>query len=273
MNTDYPIIAYKNLLNAIGDGTGSYAFTVGTENTSSPILNVINGDKVNPAFPVTDISGGLSIVFSLPTAISAQVFIMGADRHAVAGFKEASGSFTLDYWDGIAWQSLIALTALSLENTSTIYKLSAHTLGLSGAVYQYRLTYSSLPILSAVSIPELYLGTVLEMAPVDYGYDEYNEIYKGSKFQATSGRLYKTLHYRRLEVSPKWSVLERAVYDIAINDFREIALETLQSFWWAWMPDTQPNACYLVSHDADKTAFPIVSSVHRSLSLKLVEEI
>lgn len=273
MTTDYPIIAYNNLLDGLQDGTVTYAFTVGTDNTAAPFTNVSNKDKINPALPLSDAAGGASITISLPTATAAQCLIIGADRHDGAGFKTTGGTFALDYWNGAAWVSLIAATALTAANTSTIYKLAAHTLGLSGGVYQYRIVYAGFTALSNFSIPELYLGTYLEMPPVDFGFDEYNEVYRGSKFDSLSGRIYKTLHYRRLELDPSWSVLERSTYDVLLNAFREDALELLKPFWFAWKPDTAPDEVYFGIHDGDNAAYQIKTAVHRSFKLKFIETV
>ena len=267
MNTDYPIIAHQNLLDSF-----AYTVTVGADETFAPITNVANGDKLRPALPVTDASGGLSITFDFTNATAAEVFILGADRHDAAGYKTTGGTFALDYWNGTAFVSLISATSLTAKDTSTIYKLSTHTLGLNGAVFQYRLAYAGLTASATTVIPELFLGTALEMPPVDYGFDDYPEVFRGAKFNSTLGRIYKTLNYRRLEMSPSWSVVERT-QDVDILALREETLELLKSFWFAWQPDTSPNECYLFINDADKIAYPMKSPVHRTFKLKLIEVI
>jgi len=269
MNTDYPLIAYNNLL----ESTSLITMVAGTNNTSAPMTNVYDKDKLNPAIPQADATGTVTVTFDLPTATSAQVFIMGADRHDAAGFKSTGGTFTLSYWNGVAFVTLLSAVTISAANTATIYKLTTHILGLSGAVYQYQLTYTGFIANSSISIPELFLGQVLELPPVDYGFDEYNEVYRGSKLDSISGRIYKTLHYRRLELYPSWSVLDRQTFDVAINAFREDCLELLKSFWFAWQPDTSPDAVYLGIHDGDNAAYQIKTSVHRTFKLKFVETV
>jgi len=270
---DQPIIVHSSVvdLNAL-DGVSTIQFNVGTSGGGSLATRMFNQDLLSPSIARSDASGVVTFLISVTT--EAQALVLGAHRNDAVGFKSDAGSFTLGFFDGVAFTT-IASGAMTAENTSTVYKLPAHTVVPVGAsnIRNYEMTYTGQPALTDMVIPELFLGAMLEMPNVDYGYDPYNEVYRGAKFTAMSGRLYKTLHYRRLELNPRWSVLERSAYDTAIDNFREDVLETMESFWWAWMPDTAPNECYFMMQDADTTAFPIKSAVHRSMALKLVEDV
>jgi len=273
MAIDYPLIAHNNLLDALVDGTGSYAVTVGTDGTGGPFSDCASRDMLRPALPVADAAGAVTVEISLPTATAAEAFIYGAHRHDSTGYKSTGGTFTLEYWDGAAWVALLTAQTVTAQNVSTIYKLPAHTLGPSGAVYKYRLSMAGFTANSTVVVPELFLGPVLEMPQLDYGFDPYHEIYKGSKFEALSGRVYKNLHFKRLELKPRWAVMERSTYDAEIDIFRESTLETMRSFWWAWQPDSLPNETYMMLDNGTSTSFPIKSPQHRSMALSLVEDI
>jgi len=269
MAVDSPIIAYDNLL----DGSSGYTIIDGSDGLGAPFSNSYNRDILSPAIPTTDSLGAFTIDIDMPSSTAAEVFIMGAHRRESAGFKATGGNVALWYWNGTGWVTAIGTTPITAQNVSTIYKLPAHTLGLNGAVYQYKLTYTSITSISSIFIPELFLGTMLEMKSPDVGYDPYNNVFSGSKFSSLSGRTYKNLHYNRLELKPKWTVLERSVYDAKIADFRELALEPMRSMWWAWMPDTLPNECYLMIHDGNTRPYPIKSVVHRSFALDLIEDV
>lgn len=270
MTNDYPIIAYDNWLAA-----ATFTFTAGTDNTAAPFEYVANDDLTSPALP-TSAGALVTIEISIPVASAvatgAQVFITGAARYDSVGYKTATGSFSIDYWNG-AWVALKTSTALSATDTSTIYKLAAHTLVADGGVYKYRLNYTGLAVDSTVTIPELFLGPVLEMPPVDFGYDEYNDVTVGEKFVSISGRKYKTAHYTHITAHPVWSVISRDTYDEAIMEFRDEVLEHCESLWWAWQPDTSPNSCYLMANKTSSVPFPIKSPVHRSFSLDLEESL
>lgn len=301
MTNDYPIIAYDNWLAA-----ATFTFTAGTDNTAAPFEYVANDDLTSPALPtsagalltvevgipiislVADPSivdqilmqdgfallqeNGDNILTETNYAAGAQVFITGAARYDSVGYKTATGSFSIDYWNG-AWTALKSSTALSDQDTSTIYKLAAHTLVTTNGVYKYRLKYTGLAIDSTVTIPELFLGPALEMPPVDFGYDEYNDVTVGEKFVSISGRKYKTAHYTHITAHPVWSVISRDTYDEAIMEFRDEVLERCESLWWAWQPDTSPNSCYLMANKTSSVSFPIKSPVHRSFSLDLEESL
>jgi len=264
MTTDAPIIAYDNLL--VG---ATYTLNAGTEQTASPISDAATLDLTRPALPKTNASGVVEIEYQVNITVPT-VFIMGAARHDnTAGYKTSYGTFAVHYWNGSAWVTLIT-AALSAVNVSTIYKLAAHIPVAVDSKYKYRLTYSGLTPNSTISIPELFLGSCIEMPFLDFGYDEYNDVLKGNKFTSLSGRTYMVAHYRRLEARPSWSTVPRS-YDQYSQVFREEVIEQAKPFWWSWQPDTSPNATYMVQSNVDHVEYPILSVVHRSLKLDLVE--
>ena len=272
MNYDYPMLSYRNFLEV-----GTLFLISGTDNTASPISNVYDLDTSNPALPTSSATGELEFEIRLPstdTNHTADIVILGADRHFPTGHMTTGFNFTVSVWSATGWVVVGSITPVpsSSENRSYIKKLITHVPVVTGGLYKYKVRYYGLSPNSTVSIPEGYIGPALEMPPVDFGYDEYNDVSSGEQFESISGRVYRTTHYKRLELKPHWSVVSVSM-DNEINEFREGAIEDRKSFWWAWKPDSQPNSCYLMFNKAGAAAYPIKSPVHRSFALDLIEAI
>jgi len=133
-----------------------------------------------------------------------------------------------------------------------------------------RITITGLTAGNPVTIPELYVGPSMQMPFLDYGYDPYVEVFKGKTQDHESGRQTVTLHYKRVELKPRWSIVGNS-YVAAIEDFREEQLENRLPMWWAWQPDTSPTECYMMRHKGESAPFPIKAAGYRSFALDLIE--
>lgn len=236
------------LLNAVGDaGTIIFSYdgvtwttaTSGTANALQAIAS--NGDVFKAVGSNALIESSDGLAWTVGTPISALV-------HYTIGFNE------------VVW--------LTDSTTNTYY--------FAGR-YRYRLTFSGLTVTAEVSIPELFLGPRLTMPNVNFGYDPYNEVSDANTFQTEKGRQYNDVLFKRVELTPKWSILKPAEW-AAVDLFREGAIEPRSPWWWAWKPDTAPTECYLVRHEADSAKMPIIESASDNLlrsftSLKLGEAI
>ena len=263
------MILWHNLL-----AGAAYTVDIGTEEAGRPMSNVANLDTLRPAQITADPSGVAQVTWTLPGSIGygvepfgfgpwggqwpIEAIVLGANRHQSAGFRTP----------GLTWE-IAGLTIQDIwpDNTAVIVKPSAPvmtstvTLKITGAAAGQLIT-----------IPELYVGPAITMPYLDLGYDPYREVSTAPSFKTESGREYLAVRYRRLEVSPRWSVAPSRLWAM-LDYFREQVLEVRKVFWWAWSPDSHPTEVYLTRHNQPAAGMPWRSSVHRSFDLRLVEAV
>jgi hypothetical protein len=130
----------------------------------------------------------------------------------------------------------------------------------------------TMPNTNVLQLPEVFIGDCLRLPFVDFGYDPYHEVTYGTSFISESGREYPQVRYRRMELTPKFSNIERAKW-ASIDAFRENVTELRAPFWFAWSPHSLPNETYLMREDGKDFNFPIKHTNYRDLSGKFVEVI
>jgi len=265
---DQPIILWNNLLAQVT----AYAFTAGVEGEGSLLSDAWTWDTLRPAYPVTDLNGDLVIVFDLPTTVAeAEAVILGAHRRDAVGSRFVGGNVQIEAWTG-AWTSVLNTAISAAVNEASFHSLAAHTLADNGGKYQYRMTLSSLGLMSTAEIPEMFLGPVLTMDYILHGSDPANDVTKASAFEAESGRRFETIHYTRFEDKFNWDEILPSAYP-PIDTFRKQHLNAKKPFWWLWMPDSAPLECYLVRDMSKAPRMPTSTGMRRSLRLNMVEAV
>lgn len=274
MAYDQPIIAFDNLLDTslINIVHGSLA-----EGASLAALN--NADLLRPCTFMPDSTGWVELHIHIGQTVDC--LILGAARNDVSGKLTGVTSLTMQAFMAT---HPFGFSAFGVGNYGGYMQvagtqvLPVDTLSANSALYKFPATahFISVRLLGTVGvpmvIPELFLGRTLTMPYLDYGYDPYNEVAANTLFVAESGREYARLRYRRVELSPSWSMIETALW-AAVDNFRKRALETRQAFWFAWAPDSARTQVYLVRHTGNGAPFPMHSAKHRSLKLTLQEVI
>jgi len=279
MLNNQPIIAYDNLLQG-----NVYTMLAGIDEPSSPLSNAWLWDMSRPALPVADANGILSFSVDTPTGVGfgknalgftpfgqggfgglkvADTFILGASRNLPAGYRFTSGHLQV-LADGV---EVLSQTIYNPINTSVIYQLADHS-----AASKYTITISMLTPNATAVLPEIFIGKSLTMPYVEYGFDEYGEVFAGSNFKAESGREYRSVRYRRLEQKPRWKHIEQSKA-INIRAFIESALESAQPFWFAWAPASHSNAVYMMRHKGDTVKMPLSVGMRFDFALDLIEAI
>jgi len=274
-----PVIAYDNLLQG-----NAYTMLAGIDDASSPLSNAWIWDMSRPALPVADSHGVLSFSINTSAGVGfakdalgfipfgqggfggfkvADTIILGASRNNPAGYRFTGGHLQV-LADGV---EIFNQTIYAPINKTAMYQLAAHS-----AASVYTITISLLAPNATVALPEIFIGTSLVMPFLEYGFDEYGEVFAGSNFKAESGREYRTVRYRRLEQKPRWKYLE-ASQAADIRAFVELALESAQPFWFAWSPVMHPNAVYMMRHKGTSVKMPLSVGMRFDLSLNLVEAI
>jgi len=279
-----PLIGWKNLLAFGNDPT----VTTGTDSTSNPITNVTNGFMTRPALPIADGSGTVVVEFTglnsgfgsfgfgeegfglspFGGVFTADLFIIGAARNNSAGEHFTGGNVKLELYDSVsaAWTTVVDTAMPATANVSQRFLLDP----LTGAATSARLTITGQTANSSVRLPELYLGPAITMPFLDLGFDPYIEVSKGNRVDVSTGRTLRNVRFRRIEVDPSWSNLERATWE-EVDLFREDVIEEAGKFWWLWAPESAPAAVYLVQHDKESAPMPYKSATLRTFRLKLVE--
>ncbi|OIO70892.1 MAG: hypothetical protein COS35_06475 [Zetaproteobacteria bacterium CG02_land_8_20_14_3_00_50_9] len=287
-NTDWPLICWDNQLSLVS----SYSVTLGQDGSSAPLNNAWTWDALRLAIPRADAGGQWQVELDITpqqmldsTSFGAwyfggfgvpDVLVLGAHQHDEAGFRFAEGQVQLEYWNGAAWVELIEQQdIIAAPHQSMICKMAYHEPELVGSAYRYRLTFYGLDASGDFVVPELFLGPALEMPPLDLGYDPENEIWTGSKFRASSGRLVRRTSARQMMGRASWDGDARITADkmIEINMFREAQLEEALPFWWFWMPDSAPFHGYLMLNPAEEVPAPIRSGNYRTWQLPMEESV
>jgi len=264
---DQPIIAWRNALEG-----ATYTFTVGTEEAGYPLSNAWTNDTLRVAQVTADASGTVSVDITLANNLvgygvmpwgvgpyggySGDVFVLGAHRHQSAGYRTS----------GLQWSvGGQVITDIWPNNTSVFQRLTQPITGTS-----VTLTITGAAANQLITIPELYFGPVIDMPYLDYNFDEYDERAEGAIFKTESGREYLSLRYRQVQQKPSWSTITTDLWSI-LDSLREDTFENRKAFWFAWAPDSQPHACYLMRHHGSSVAMPRRSAIHRTMRLDLRE--
>jgi len=193
MSTEYPIIAYNNLLR----GTG-YTVLAGTDEPAAPLSDAWSWDMSRPALPRADANGTLSFSVNTPTGVGygvdangvfssygaatnyggkvvAQAMILGAARNNPGGFRFSGGTLTV-LADGV---QIFSQTIYAPQNASAFYRLPTHA-----AATAYTINITGLAPNATVRMPELYIGNSLQMPALELGYDWYGENVQPTSFKA-----------------------------------------------------------------------------------------
>lgn len=268
--SDRPVICWNNLL-----AGATYTVAAGTELAGALASDMANGDTLRPAQIEADANGVVEVVFDTPGSIGygdmpfgfgpfggvwqIEAIVLGANRHQSAGWRTEGLTWSVqnqtikDIWAGSE--------AVIIRPDTPIDPGAQITVRATGAAPQ-----------QPVTIPELYVGPVIEMPYLDLGYDPYNEVTSAGAFRTESGREYLAIRYRRLELAPKWSVVPESLW-AELDNLREEVFEQRRTFWFAWAPLSASTEVYLVRHSRPSAPMPVKSAIHRSMSLKLVEAI
>jgi len=266
---DSPMLLWYNLL-----AGQPYTVTAGTEEAGRPISNVANLDTLRPAQIAADATGTATITWTLAPGIGygtmpfgfgpwggqwpIEAIVLGANRHQSAGFRTT----------GLTW-SIAGETIIDIWPTNSAVVIIPPTPFVGTTM---TLTITGAAAGQLITIPELYVGPAITMPYLDLGYDPYHEVANAGAFRTESGREYLALRYRRLELSPSWSVVPSSLWAM-LDGFRENVLEQRKALWWAWAPASHPTEVYLVRHSQPSATMPIKTAVHRSMRLKLVEAV
>ena len=281
------IVSFGNgVFTMVGDGgliqttSDGVTWTAQTSGTANNITDVVYGSAwVAVTAAGESLTSADAVTWVLTASIGAATactHITFADNEYKAGATVAVSALTvIRSSDGITWTSeasgVIASTIASNGVSDIVEDNAAGTIASVKVIKSaYRLTITGLAPGSPFLLPELFLGPRLDMPFVDYNYDPYIEKFKGNVFEAESGRQFVTLHYRRLELKPSWSMVP-TVKSVEVDVFREDHLELRKPFWYAWRPDTTPLECYMMRHKAESATMPIKTAVHRSFKLDLIE--
>ncbi len=266
---DKPIIAWDNLLQV-----STVVIPAGTINPDTPLSRLYDGDMLRPCYFTPNGAGQVIIEVTPSQPISCA--ILGSARNDAAGYIAGATSVRLDALSEVGYgDQPYGLYGYGDRYTETV----THDLTGSPASRMLRfwptctkLTITFSGVVGQLSVPQLFVGNVLEMPWLEQNYDPYNEAINFAVFEAESGRDYSRLRYRRVELDPQWLMVERVLWT-SVDAFREGALELRKPFWFAWMPSTAPSEVYLVKHVNPSAPFPIKSAKHRSFGLKLKEVI
>lgn len=284
--TDEPLVAYQNELQQ----GGTLTLTVGTEVVGFPLINAFDKNilslcKVTPVAGVVELNyvppynlyqngfgvGGFGLIgFGgyIQTPIPMSCLILGGARHSADGER----TVPLNTLISVAQTVGGALTQVVNSNATALDVAAGSKCYLFDQVQvanaTIRLTFD--PALTEIVLPELFFGDTLRLPFADFGFDPYHEVTYGTTFVSESGREYPQVRYRRTELTPKFSNIERAKWD-AVDLFRENVTEVRAPFWFAWSPMTLPNETYLMREDGKDLAFPIAHTNYRNLTPKFVE--
>lgn len=284
---DAPLIAYQNAFNLAGCQldvrAGRYEGGNGADN-----------DPLNP-LRMTSANGVIKLVYQAPPSLFAargygiggygeggfggyfpaplqlSCFILAAARHESAGLRTPPARVRLFAESGFGEGGY----GLGGYGGSVVDKLTAQTANASELIQfqpvnavRVTLTLFGLPL--NVVLPEIFLGHAIKMPFLEMGFDPYHEVSTGQAFVSESGREYPQLRYRKMELSPRWSYLEKSRWT-ALDTFREAALELKAPFYFSWMPNSRPLETYFVRNTAKSAPMPYVNAQYRSLALQLVE--
>lgn len=206
---------------------------------------------------------------ALPELVNCLIF--GAARHDVVGLRSVPSRFRIVAESGcgdggFGWGGFGGSVLDKMDNSPANASLIAQFQPVNAV--RVTVTLWGLPATSV--IPELFLGNALKLPFLELGFDPYHEVSTGQNFLAESGREYPQLRYRKMELSPKWSYVEKTLWaDVA--GLIEAALELKNPVWFAWSPASKPLETYLMRNNAKSAPFPYVNAMYRSWSLQLVE--
>lgn len=271
--SDTPLIGWKNIL--LGS---SYVVNKGAEIAGREFSNVWNVDLLTTAQIEADSSGDVKITVTIGAGdipygaggygegsygvLASDLFIIGAHRHDSAGFRTAGGRI-LATLDGTP---VVDRLDIWPENASVAFPFD------SAAGTTLVLDFTGFAAYQVVNIPELFFGPSIQMPGLHAGYDPYDEVSRGSDFNSESGRVYSTVRYKRLELSPRWRHIHSTLWN-AVDEFREGALEEKNPFWYVWAPESLTHQTYLMRNGRNRAPFPYVTWQYRSFALKLEEAI
>lgn len=268
MALDMPLLAYDNLLSTCVVNT-----RVGAIDNGSSLDRLWDSDLLRPAFFTS--SGGVVEIGLYPTS-PVNCVIVGASRNDAAGQLVGTTGLEITAYASTVGYGAGGYGAGGYGGYNSFTQV-AHVLANTAKSRLLRFDVSATLIVlkftgcaAKVAIPEIFVGTALEMPALDYNYDPYLETGNTALFQAESGREYARIRYVRLEAKPKWSDVHRDLW-AALDAFRERIIETRSPFWYAWMPDTYPDQVYFVRHAGNSAPAPIHLPNRRSFTLNLQE--
>jgi len=275
-NGQFVLVGNAGAIQTSPDGITWTAQTSGTANQITDV--VFGGEWVAVTAVGESVTSQDAITWTVTTAIggaSSCGHVTFAD-----GEYKATGVVThgavLRSTDGITWTAEIPasfITPITIASNG----IADFTYSGGNTTYDTKVIKSAYRMVIYVvtagqpwQLPELFLGPRLTMPFVEFGYDPYVEVFKGNTFNAESGRQFTTLHYRRVELKPRWRVIPTADA-VAVDAFRENHLELRKPFWFAWKPDTARTETYMCRHKGETALMPISSAIHRGFSLDLIE--
>ena len=284
---DEPIIPWDNQL---ANPVVAYTVEDGADGTGSPLTEAWTYDALRLAIPKADASGDFTVLFTITPEYGfgegpfgggyfggfglPRSIILGAHQHDSEGFRFSGGSIRVAVNTASGYVDILSTTAIVAgTNEPAYHALDEHEpLADGSGNFNYRVYITGLTASTDFVLPEMFLGPVLTMPRMNYGFDDEEEEWTGPRLISETGRIYESSLSRRHVAKPVFNAIAPAQAS-EIDWFRERHLEERLPFWWFWLPDTKPAEGYFMRHSVKRAPMPHYSFELRRITLDMIEHV